>query len=136
MYPELFTYSPSSADDFVQVHLGSDWYPDLTSTRALTASLLGVNHAVKTCIFDQQGNAGLVSLALNHRPNRKMDSVGEVDVLVDAHNSGLSMVACRLLLTPETFTAAASGTAALREILKQCCLAANQLLTELSTICD
>lgn len=136
MYPELFTYSPSSADDFVRVHLGSDWYPDLTTTRTLTASILGVNHAIKTCIFDQQGNPGLVSLALNHRPNRQMDSVGEVDVLVDAHNSGLSMVACRLLLTPETFRTAASGSAALKEILKQCCLAANQLLTELYTVCD
>lgn len=136
MYPEFFTYSPSSAADFVQVHLGQDWSPDLSSTNALTASLLGVNHAIKTCIFDDQGNAGLISLALNHRPNRRMDSMGEIDVLVDAHNSGLAMVACRLLLTPETFASATSGEAALSAILKQCCLAANQLLAELSEVCD
>lgn len=136
MYPELFTYSTTGADDFVTVHLGQEWTPDMSSTNALTASLLGVNHAVKTCIFDDQGNTGMVSLALNHRPNRHTDSMGEIDVLVDVHNSGLSMVACRLLLTPATFAEIPPGPAALHEILRQCCLAANQLLSELAELCE
>lgn len=136
MYPELFTYSSSKADDFVTVHLGQGWAPDMSSTNALTASVLGVNHAVKTCIFDNHGNPGLVSLALHHCPNRQTGSLGEIDVLVDVHNSGLSMVACRLLLTQATFDAIPPGSAALHEILWQCCLAANQLLAELAELCE